>query len=88
MQLRAKLMLRIGKRNVKPGESFEAPKSQGLLMITNGFAIEIKSNEKPKPPAGMDDLTVKELLSICETKGIKTPNRATKEMLIALIEKK
>ena len=46
MLLQAKMMLRIDRKLVKPGESFEAPKSQAALMIVNGFAIEIKSEKK------------------------------------------
>ena len=42
MWLKAKMMLRIGKDNVNPGECFEAPQSQAVLLIINGMAVEEK----------------------------------------------
>lgn len=51
MKLRAKLMIRFNKKLIKPGETFEAPPSQGLTMIKNGFALELKDKSEEKPAA-------------------------------------
>lgn len=45
MLLKALMMIRFEKKLIKPGESFEAPQSQAILMIQNKFAMEDKSGK-------------------------------------------
>ncbi len=86
------MMLRFNKELISPGKEFEAPKSQALLMIKNEFAVKAKKVQEPEVPEEVEtdeifyeDMTVKDLKSELEERGIDIPKKAVKNDLIELL---
>jgi len=46
MKMSAQMMITVNRKLYKPGEEFEVEKSQALILIQNGFAVEVKTAKK------------------------------------------
>ena len=50
MKVKVKMMLRYGRALLRPGEIHDLPKSQALVMITNGFVEASKKSDSVSCP--------------------------------------
>lgn len=57
MKMSAQMMITVNRKLYKPGEEFEVEKSQALILLQNGFAVEVKATPAKKNDSKKEDKT-------------------------------